>query len=308
MNENYMGKYCPFCKTPFSETDDIVVCSQCDMPHHKDCWIENGGCTTFGCLGTIKSVDTNGRADSVTAEQMEFEPLFDEPAPQPQTQQRQQQSIIYCTRCGNPNNVEGSFCEKCGSPLRATTPPSNYSNQQQTYSQPYSQQQYNPYCQQGQGQYHNPYGFTPRADGATDARMQFVGQNQQYYASKFATMTTQNKKTSWNWCAFLFTPYWFIYRKMYGYGFGILALVFILSLIPSGLISLLLLGGYIAFGILANFIYMKSIDNLIAQMRTLPETAKYQFIAEKGGVNKAATAWVIIGYFVLNLIVTLAKI
>ena len=304
---SYIGKICPFCKTEFKDGDDIVVCSSCDMPHHKDCWIENGGCTTFGCLGTIKAVDTNGRVDSVTAEQMEFEPLFDEPAPQPQTQQRQQQSIIYCTRCGNPNNVEGSFCGKCGSPLRATTPPPNYSNQQLTYSQKYSQQQYNPYGQQGQGQYHNPYGFTPRAEGATDARMQFVGQNQQYYASKFTTMATQNKKATWNWCAFLFTPYWFIYRKMYGYGFGMLAAVFILSLIPSGLVSLLLLGGYITFGILANFIYMKSIDNLIAQMQTLPETAKYQFIAEKGGVNKVATTWVIIGYCVLNLIVTLAQ-
>ena len=323
MNNKYIGKTCPFCKAPFTEYDDIVICSQCDMPHHKDCWVENGGCTTFGCLGTIKAVDANGRADSVTTEQLDFEPLFDEPAPQPQPQ-RQQQSIIYCTRCGNPNSAEGSFCGKCGSPLRATTPPPNYSNQQQTYSQQsqysqpysqqsysqqtYSQQQYNPYGQQNQSQYHNPYGFTPRADGYSDARMQFVGQNQAYYAPKFNAMTTQNKKASWNWCAFFFAPYWCIYRKMYEWGAGILAAAFILSLIPSVFVSLLSIGGYIAFGILGNYVYMKKVDTLVAQSAHLPDTAKYQFVAEKGGVNKKATTWVIIGYFILNLIINLAKL
>ena len=34
-----------------------MVCSACEMPHHKDCWIENQGCTTFGCQGTIRGVD-----------------------------------------------------------------------------------------------------------------------------------------------------------------------------------------------------------------------------------------------------------
>ena len=55
MND-YTGKICPYCKTAFKPDDEIVVCSECDMPHHKDCWIENQGCTTFGCLGTIKGL------------------------------------------------------------------------------------------------------------------------------------------------------------------------------------------------------------------------------------------------------------
>lgn len=43
----YIGKVCPYCKSTFKEGDDIVVCSECEMPHHKDCWIDNKGCTTF---------------------------------------------------------------------------------------------------------------------------------------------------------------------------------------------------------------------------------------------------------------------
>ena len=318
MNSKYVGKNCPFCKAPFTEYDEIVICSQCDMPHHKDCWVENGGCTTFGCLGTIKAVDTNGRADSVTAEQMDFEPLFDEPAPQPQAQQYQQQSIIYCTRCGNPNSAEGSFCGKCGSPLRATTPPPNYSNQQQTYAQQsysqqthsqqsYTQQQYNPYGQQNQSQNHNPYGFTPRADVSMYDRMRFVGQNQAYYGPRFNAMITKNKKASWNWSAFFFTPFWFIYRRMYDWGIGVLVSAFILSLIPSTFVSFLLLAGYITLGIMANYIYMKKIDTLVAQSATMPDMAKIQFFAENGGVNKKATTWAIIGFYIFNLMINFAR-
>lgn len=46
------GKTCPYCQTPFEGADGVVVCSACRMPHHRDCWAENGGCTTYGCTAT----------------------------------------------------------------------------------------------------------------------------------------------------------------------------------------------------------------------------------------------------------------
>ena len=91
MNEKYIGKTCPYCKTAFTENDDIVICSACDMPHHKDCWIENQGCTTFGCSGTIEGL--SNEPNSVTMQQMEYtqrpgygqpqRPAYQQP-PQPQ--------------------------------------------------------------------------------------------------------------------------------------------------------------------------------------------------------------------------------
>ena len=30
----------------------MVQCRACQVPHHRDCWEENGGCTTFGCQET----------------------------------------------------------------------------------------------------------------------------------------------------------------------------------------------------------------------------------------------------------------
>ncbi len=45
------GKNCPFCQTPIKPGVDVIICPACDMPHHTECWRENGGCTTYGCTG-----------------------------------------------------------------------------------------------------------------------------------------------------------------------------------------------------------------------------------------------------------------
>ena len=59
---DFIGKICPYCKTEFKEGDDVVVCSICEMPHHKECWIENKACTTFGCTGTIVGAEQYAEA------------------------------------------------------------------------------------------------------------------------------------------------------------------------------------------------------------------------------------------------------
>jgi TM2 domain-containing membrane protein YozV len=45
---------CPYCRMPFEEGEAATVppkifCTACGMPHHEDCYRENGGCTVFGC-------------------------------------------------------------------------------------------------------------------------------------------------------------------------------------------------------------------------------------------------------------------
>lgn len=56
MENIYIGKTCPYCKTPFKQEDTIVVCNSCFMPHHLACWQANEGCTTYGCTGLIGSI------------------------------------------------------------------------------------------------------------------------------------------------------------------------------------------------------------------------------------------------------------
>lgn len=41
---------CPYCRMPFEEQGPPkIFCTACGMPHHEDCYQENGGCTVFGC-------------------------------------------------------------------------------------------------------------------------------------------------------------------------------------------------------------------------------------------------------------------
>lgn len=82
MENKYVGKTCPFCKTVFKEDDAIVVCSVCDMPHHLACWQENNGCTTFGCTGVIKdfigSPEKTPDIDPITRHSDTIQPNNDE--------------------------------------------------------------------------------------------------------------------------------------------------------------------------------------------------------------------------------------
>jgi predicted amidophosphoribosyltransferase len=91
------GKICPFCKTVLTESDDVVRCSACEMPHHKDCWIENAGCTTFGCQGTVSGAG--------------IPPVHGGPPYMPQP------GVRFCARCGAQCNAMHAFCARCGSPL-----------------------------------------------------------------------------------------------------------------------------------------------------------------------------------------------
>lgn len=51
--KNNQNLICPYCHSKLIDDREIIICSECNMPHHKECWVENNGCTTFGCEGTI---------------------------------------------------------------------------------------------------------------------------------------------------------------------------------------------------------------------------------------------------------------
>lgn len=40
----YEGLSCPVCLQPFTNSDDIVYCPQCGLPHHRACWHRLGEC------------------------------------------------------------------------------------------------------------------------------------------------------------------------------------------------------------------------------------------------------------------------
>lgn len=268
MNE-FVGKICPFCKTAFKEDDEIVVCSVCDMPHHKDCWVENKGCTTFGCLGTIKTPD--GAPSTVTQRVLHYDDAEVRP---------ENNTISYCGRCGSPIANDSMYCPKCGNPV----------NNSSYYQQPYS---YAP-------------NYSQQANIENEINS-FVVTNIPYYSEQFAAIKTLDKKASWNWLAFLFAPYWLIYRKMYVYGASVLGAYFIFSFFGTAVLSVISIATSIVIGILGNYLYYQSINKHIQTANGLYATEKENYIAKQGGTNTTAVVISAIAYSLLVIIITAIK-
>lgn len=487
-NHEFVGKICPYCKCVLTEEDEIVVCSDCEMPHHRDCWIENQGCTTFGCQGTIAGAD--GPATSVTSGELVFEepaapvrycakcgtsnpmtsgycrkcgnalaaaqipapevPVQSAPAePQPevapsgkicsacgtvnaeealfckicasrlaapvnqpevisgavtvsapaqaepavQETPDEQTESRFCPKCGSANSAKAAFCRVCGGAMPAAQPKPEAAP---AVAEPVAQQtpthtsagKFCAKCGSANGEHaafcrvcgaslspaeepapvanpapvatpapmpqpqiiaqsapavpetrfcskcgtanpatsgycrkcgnamnavqpsHSPvpqpaYYPAPANSGDVDPVIQqLVGVNTEYYLPKFWEMRTQNKMTSWNWAAFLVTPYWMIYRKMYVYGAVTLGVVFLLTLLGAnaGIFSVLALAGYAVCGVYANYLYMYHLDKLAQQARAMSEPYRSQFIATNSGVNMPAAIGTLIGWSLLVLI------
>lgn len=205
---SFIGAHCPVCGKAFTETDDIVVCPVCGTPHHRACYAEKGACAN----------------EARHAEGYVWQP--ERPAEQalPSAKQDAAHPTVTCPRCGAQNPAEEPVCTICGERLyhapNAQQPP--YGAQQP----PYGTQQ-------------PPYGIpqptvipsNETIGGNTVAdTAAYVQMGAGRYVPKFYEMEKTRKKVRWNWAAFLFTPYWFFYRKVYAAGAVFLVLGVLLSL------------------------------------------------------------------------------
>lgn len=137
-------------------------------------------------------------------------------------------------------------------------------------------------------------------DEIRSKRTSLIGKNAEYYIPIFEKLD-QKGGTSWNWCGFFFSPYWFAYRKMYSW---VAIALIVPALVGMAIAIVMLIAGAsdatvdiaarflgfvvnILFALFANGIYKKRIDKLVNEM---PEDAdaKTKFIETKGGVNVAA--------------------
>lgn len=101
------NKICPYCQSKIKKGADYTICSHCGTPHHKECWNENGGCTTYGCINnpqTEKKVDLE--SEDVGNETLEN---LRESLRIPQTQ-----IFIECPNCSSEIEEGSVYCKYCG--------------------------------------------------------------------------------------------------------------------------------------------------------------------------------------------------
>ena len=220
----YEGYTCPVCGENFKESDDIVTCPECGAPHHRDCWKKEGRCHFAADHGTERQW---ARTQPVE----EAKPS--EPA-----------AGKVCPHCGEKNPEFAEFCSRCGQDLPASDwssvppPPAGYA------PPPYPGGAYGEYTPFRMPTI-DPFGGVPKEEtieGVTVEDMASVtGMNSAYYVPRFYKMSKGGSKCSWNWPAFLLTPYWLLYRKNYWMGIVLMVLNVIRTAISAYLLNVQIL-------------------------------------------------------------------
>lgn len=195
----YEGLSCPVCSKAFSQDDDIVVCPQCGLPHHRECWKSIGRCY---------EADKHGTAEQWSRERAQ------NAAPKPTAN-----AVMHtCPHCNTQNAEYAEFCARCGYPLNVE----DWHSAPQTHA-PFVGE-YTHY-----GQPRDYYSSAERIGESNAADLAaVVGNNTQYYMERFRRIES-GRSGGWNWAAFLLSPMWLFYRKQYGLG-----VVFLILQLMSG--------------------------------------------------------------------------
>ena len=189
----------------------------------------------------------------------------------------EENNFIYCSKCGKKNSKEAKFCINCGNKLisiedeiKGTTESfKDVIKNNETYKR-FTENNYDDNC---------------KADFDNKDMINFIQKRVEYYIPKFKEIQELYKTTSWNWAAFFFNSWWFLYRKMYVIGFGIiLADMVIGSIIPS-LSFLINIVIAIISGLYGNIVYLKHIQKELEPLNNMDEDIKQRLILNKGGVN-----------------------
>ena len=137
----------------------------------------------------------------------------------------------------------------------------------------------------------------------------FVGYKKSaYYLTKWYNMKMAASSVSWNWPAFLFSSIWMLYRKMYAYGFALLAGNLLLNVIlkDTSFDSIFGIAISIASGVLGNKIYNIHVTKKITEIKSVSSDSEMasRRIAYSGGVNIAIPIifGILAAFFVLLII------
>ncbi len=300
----YENQVCDVCGKPFNTESDIVVCPECGTPHHRECWNELGHCVN----------------KDKHSEVFEWKPVINE----------LDHNSIKCQNCGNIMPKDTMFCENCGNALA----PSNeaiqsYNGPGQTKIDVYGGSLFD--IQNVALRERIDRELAGEIDGVPIKDIAvYIGPNAQYYIYKFKKMVSNPNYHPFNWTAFLFTPLWLLFRKMWKFAIGAALINFIFNipaiiiiavqrgqlpasspLMFTGIetvanfmsIIIILLG--VIIGFIATPLYKKeTIKNLKKMREEAPnQEAYYRNVVEQSGPSKVGL--IITSIFAVFYIITM---
>ena len=196
----------------------------------------------------------------------------------------------YCNICGFELNDGDNFCPVCGNPVKKDQVKSSFEDEKPSELE---------------------------LDKETNNSKQddlylkaFVGEKKYYYYKEKFNDINKNP-VSWNWCAFLFGPFWFFYRKNF-----IPAIVFILCTLSFGVLnyylnihaletatSSLAFCAWIASGLFGNCLYKMQYQKTLKESEKLSESERINYLRDHGDTN-VGFVFLLIGIYITYLIVT----
>ncbi|MGL5347530.1 MAG: zinc-ribbon domain-containing protein [Peptostreptococcaceae bacterium] len=202
---------------------------------------------------------------------------------------------IFCSQCGQEVLKSSKFCSQCGHSLKSIED----SIKDKAYNIKDSITNSETYQN-----FTNINGDDSiKADWDNDDMINFIQKNTEFYIPKFKDMQEFDKNTSWNWGAFFFTSNWMFYRKMYGYGVGLILANIVLAFIPF-VGWLLNLATYAVCGLYGNTLYLKHIQKQLQSVDGLREDVRHRSILSKGGTNLVLPLILMFGVPLLVFILT----
>lgn len=192
MSKQLESKTCCFCHGILFEDDDVVVCPDCGAPYHRECYEKIGKCVYSDLHGTDKQYDALN---------------FQKKDTEQKTEKTEADTI--CATCGKSSSAEHRFCPFCGKEKASR------------------QNGFAPFATVNFDMMGGVDKTAIIEDDVTAGEVAtFVGIKSYRYLPRFIA----NKKTSWNWSAFLVPSAWYAYRKMYSL-MAIALAAFLLSII-----------------------------------------------------------------------------
>lgn len=197
--------------------------------------------------------------------------------------------MAFCYKCGTELADGASFCGACGA-ANTKTESANTTN---------------------------------AADLASPSRADFVGKNYDYYQRKWEIADSRDQLSGfspdaikrrfkmWNWAAFLFSAWWFAFRKMYLYPSIIIAISLVetisvwgfgtpeIPLLFSTLFYLLL---NFLFGLYGNALYGEHVDREIQKI-TASHQGDYAQLKEKLTKRGGTSALAVMGFLILSILI-----
>ncbi len=225
----YSNQICDGCEKLFAEDDEIVVCPECATPQHRECYNKNNRCVNYEKHGEDYTWQSSGELNTPASTEEKVK-------------------MIPCPNCGFENPAGSESCRQCSMKFtlfgfnvvdataeeqEKTNPSSDvpkyeapftlgegegFDNQNEpeilAESEKAEEDSQQSCAQQTQPVFPGPFSPTDKTFGIpTNFLGAVLGQNAMKYIEKFKSLEA-GKRISFNWAAFLFSPYWFFYRKL----------------------------------------------------------------------------------------------